>query len=89
MDESELQQHMAIFTNKADEIAEHLDTWAMRERVFTMEHTRRERSKSDFDPPPLIDEDDVRVIVGTMARFPTFRDTGWRTLHSANLIPSS
>ena len=50
-DERRVQSAMAIFTNKADEIAERLDHWAMRERVFTMEHTRRERSgeAADFE----------------------------------------
>ncbi|MHC4219088.1 MAG: hypothetical protein ACYSU7_11605, partial [Planctomycetota bacterium] len=38
-DERDVQQHMAVFTNKADEIANRLDNWSMRERVFTMQYT--------------------------------------------------
>ncbi|MCP3906315.1 MAG: hypothetical protein GY715_22050 [Planctomycetes bacterium] len=87
-DERELQQHMAVFTNKADEIAERLDNWAMRERVFTMEHSRWERAvgSTGFDIPRVVDEEDVKVITGTMARFPTFRETGWEILRSAKVV---
>ena len=87
-EERELQKHMAVFTNKADEIAEHLDSWAIRERVFTMEHARWERAVgcTGFEIPCVVDEEDVRVITGTMARYPTFRDTGWRILNSAKVV---
>jgi hypothetical protein len=87
-DERVLQQFMAVFTNKADEIAERLDNWCMRERVFTMDHARWERAVgcTGFDIPRVVDEDDVRIITGTMARFPTFRDTGWRILRSARVV---
>ena len=86
--ERELQQHMAVLTNKADEIANQLDNWAMRERVFTMHYTRWERAtgSTGFDIPCVIDTDDVRIITGTMGRFPTFRDTGWRILQSAQVV---
>ncbi|MHC4101167.1 MAG: hypothetical protein ACYTFF_12890 [Planctomycetota bacterium] len=87
-DERRLQQHMAVLTNKADEIADRLDNWSMRERVFTMQYVRWERAQSStgFDIPCVIDTDDVRVIAGTMGRFPTFRDTGWRILQSAQIV---
>jgi len=87
-EERELQKHMAVFTNKADEIADRLDSWAIRERVFTMEHARWERAVgcTGFEIPCVVDEEDVRVITGTMARYPTFRDTGWRILNSAKVV---
>jgi hypothetical protein len=87
-DERLLQQHMAVLTNKADEIAARLDNWSMRERVLTMQYVRWERAQSStgFDIPCVIDTDDVRVIAGTMGRFPTFRDTGWRILQSAQIV---
>ena len=90
-DERELQQHMAVLTNKADEIADRLDNWSMRERVFTMQYTRWERAQQStgFDIPCVIDTDDVRVIAGTMGRFPSFRDTGWRILQSAQIVDSN
>lgn len=87
-DEARLQRAMAVFTNKADEIAERLDSWAIRERVFTMEHTRWERAVgcTGFDIPLVVDRDEMRTITGTMARFPSFRDTGWKILRSANVV---
>jgi hypothetical protein len=87
-DEREVQQHMAVFTNKADEIANQLDNWSMRERVFSMQYTRWERAAgfTCFEIPCVIDSDDVRVITGTMGRFPTFRKTGWRILHTARIV---
>jgi len=89
-DERELQQHMAVFTNKADEISNLLDDWAMRERVFTMQHTRWERAVGSMGLriPCVIDSDDVRVITGAMGRFPSFRETGWRILRTAQVIGS-
>ncbi len=87
-DERELQQHMAVFTNKADEISEKLDDWSLRERVFTMQHTQWERAagSTGFRIPCVIDNDDVRVITGAMGRFPCFRETGWCILESAQII---
>ena len=75
---------------KADDIAEQIDNWSIRERVFTMEHSRWERAVgcTGFDIPRIVDDDDVRVITGTMARFPTFYDTGWEILRSARVIRS-
>ena len=87
-DERSLQQHMAVFTNKADEIADRLNNWSMRERVFTMQYKRWERAAeiTGLDFPCALDSDDVRVIAGAMGRFPTFRETGWRILQSAQII---
>jgi hypothetical protein len=87
-DERALQQHMAIFTNKADEIAHLLDDWPMHERVFTMQHTRWERAagSTGFEIPVIIDSDDVRIITGAMGRFPFFKETGWRILRTAQVI---
>ena len=77
--------------NTLDGGAERLDNWSIRERVFTMEHSRWERAVgcTGFDIPRVVDEEDVRIITGTMARFPTFHETGWRILRSARIIRSS
>jgi len=87
-DAGEVEHAMAIFTNKADEIAGELDDWALRERVFTMQYTRRSRRGESprFVPPPVIDADDIRVIAGTMGRFPAFRPIGWRILSTADVV---
>jgi hypothetical protein len=82
---------MAICTNKAFEIAERLDNWSIRERAFTMERFRRERvtEETGFEPDWLLDAEDVRLLAGTMGRFPSFRDTGWRILESARIFGGS
>ncbi|MCE2881959.1 MAG: hypothetical protein LW636_06340 [Planctomycetaceae bacterium] len=78
---SDLDRAIAICTNKAIEIAEHLDHWAMRERAFTLEWSRRERRHGEAAAEPWsLDDDDIRVLVGTMGRFPLFRPTGWAIL---------
>jgi hypothetical protein len=87
-DESVLQRAMAIFTMKGEEIAERLDSWPLRERVFTAEHSHRVRGRQGdaFSPPMLIDDLDIRTITGTMARFPNFRATGWSILQEADVV---
>ncbi|HMN95109.1 MAG TPA: hypothetical protein PKC43_01970 [Phycisphaerales bacterium] len=73
---------LAILTNKVDEIAERLGHWALRERLFTIEHLHRVQSLRDRgeSPPWNLDDQDVRVLMGTMGRFPKFRRVGWRIL---------
>jgi hypothetical protein len=79
---------MAVFTNKAVEIAERLGNWSLRERAFSLELTRRDRLErsTGFGADWVIDEDDVRTIAGTMGRFPSFRETGWRILSQARIV---
>ena len=82
---------MAVFTNKADEIADRMRNWAIRERVFTMEYARRQRfvDWTGMEADWAIDSDDVRVITGTMGRFPAFRHTAWRILRTAKVVKGS
>jgi hypothetical protein len=86
--ERELHRLLALFTNKADEIAERLDNWAMRERVFSIQFDghRRFVGWTGQNTPLTIDTDDIRMITGTMGRFPQFRETGWNMLESASVI---
>jgi hypothetical protein len=85
---AELQRQMAVFTNMGYEIADRLDNWAMRERLFTLEFIRRKRLDELAGLPIewTIDDEEVRVIVGTMGRFPLFMNTGWKILQSATVI---
>jgi hypothetical protein len=87
-EERDIQRFMALFTNKADEIAECLNHWAMRERVFSMQFEGRQRliGWTGQDIPVVIDNDDVRLITGTMGRFPQFRKTGWSLLNNGNIV---
>lgn len=84
----ELQQSMAIFTNKALEIAERLNNWALRERVFSMQYKLHEAlaDTTGLDLPYVVDDEDRRLITGAMGRFPIFRETGWRIFRAAKVI---
>lgn len=84
----ELQQAMAIFTNKALEIADRLDNWAMRERVFTMQYTLHQTitETTGLDLQFTIDDEDRSLITSTMGRFPNFRPVGWRILETARVV---
>ncbi|MBX3354126.1 MAG: hypothetical protein KF724_00330 [Phycisphaeraceae bacterium] len=91
---------LGIFTNKVLEIAERSGSWALRERAFSLEHLRRwgapgalpvnsapRGSKSSTDDEPLLlDQDQVRALIGTMGRFPAFRPAGWTLLHRATIV---
>lgn len=82
---------MAIFTNKTVEIADRLDNWSLRERAFSLEQARRDRlqKSTGFDAEWVLDEDEVRTITGTMGRFPSFRETGWKILTEARIVGSA
>lgn len=84
----ELQRSMAIFTNKGYEIADRLNNWALRERLFTMEYLQRQRLNdlAGFNVDWTIDNEEVKLIVGTMGRFPMFRNTGWQILQTATVV---
>jgi hypothetical protein len=34
----------------------------------------------------LLDRSDLKVLCGTMSRFPSFRPTGWRILERAQVL---
>lgn len=84
----DLQRNMAIFTNKGYEIADKLNNWAMRERLFTMEFLQRQRlnDMAGIRVDWTIDNEEVKLIVGTMGRFPMFRNTGWQILQTATVV---
>ncbi|MBL9030723.1 MAG: hypothetical protein JNM80_03335 [Phycisphaerae bacterium] len=84
----ELQRQMAVFTNKGYQIADRLNNWAMREQLFSMEFVQRQQLNvlAGFPVEWTIDADDVRVLVGTMGRFPQFKSTGWKILRTATVV---
>ncbi|TVQ32826.1 MAG: hypothetical protein EA376_04035 [Phycisphaeraceae bacterium] len=87
----QLQHALAVFTNKALEIADRLDNWAMRERVFSLQYALHEAMimATDFEIDFTIDDEDRRLIAGTMGRFPRFRGVGWKILRTAKLVAAS
>jgi hypothetical protein len=86
-----LQRAMAVFTNKAAEIAERVDSWPLRERAFFFEHLRRVRANDEagIEAEWLIDRDEMRMIAGAVGRFPAFRDVGMDILATARLLESA
>lgn len=84
----DLQQAMAVLTNKAMEIADRLDNWAMRERVFTMQYTLHQNvvDATGLDLQFTIDDEDRSLITSTMGRFPNFRPLGWKILETARVV---
>ncbi len=81
-------RNLAVFSNKASEIAEHASDWAMREAVFTIEYLRRERQIRPAGRRGhwIMDRDDVRDLAGSIARFPRFRRFGIEIYRSAALV---
>ncbi len=79
---------MAIFTNKASEIAERTGNWALHERVFTMDYARRQLLQESFSVREdwVMDRNDLSVLAGTMGRFPKFRDVGMRIFKASRII---
>ncbi|MDA1007675.1 MAG: hypothetical protein O2800_01535 [Planctomycetota bacterium] len=83
----ECQRAIAVYANKSAEIAETLDNWSLRERTFTMDWMRRMESGT-VSEDWVLDDEDIRIIAGTMGRFPHFRETGWKILEQAGVLGS-
>ncbi len=93
VDDARAEQLIAVFTNKADEIADRLGNWMLREQVWTLEMARRNRAVAGGieviaagDRDWLLDLEDAKKVAGTMARFPVFRETGWQVLRSSRIV---
>ncbi len=86
-----LQTSMSTLLGKTLEIADGLNNWAMRERVFTLQFSlhRQLSESSGLDLPLTIDEEDRSLITATMGRFPVFRNVGWRILETARVVEAN
>jgi len=85
-DRSNAERWVGIFTNKADEVAERLGHWALRERLLSIDHQLGPAAPLADRP---FDREDLRAVTGAMSRFPQFRSTGWEILrcHGHSLMP--
>ena len=86
LSEIDLQRPVATFTGKALDIAERLGNWALRERALSLEYGRRQKLAhltGTADDSWILDQDDRRLICGTMGRFPMFRPIGWKILEGS------
>lgn len=84
----DLQQAMSVFMSKALAVADRLDNWAMRERVFTMQFALHNLmvDATGLDLAFTIDDQERSLIGATMGRFPNFRTVGWRILETARVV---
>lgn len=88
---SSLQQALGILSNKADEIASTVDSWALRERVLTLEHARRKQLVAlgvvpTTDNEWLLDRDDLRAVIGCIGNSRRFRHIGLDILRNATVV---
>jgi hypothetical protein len=76
------------FTAKALAIADRLDNWAMRERVFSTQFLahRHLADQTGLDLEFQVDERHRSHITAAMGRFPAFRPLAWQMLQSARLV---
>jgi hypothetical protein len=84
-----LQSAMKVLLADALDIADELDNWAMRERVYSM-HFALHSVLSDRTGLELdlnLSESDQTCVVATMGRFPAFQRTGWSLLEAAHSAP--
>ncbi len=81
---SDPERVLAILTNKIAEVAQRFGHWALRERLFDVEHVYRVRSAPGGSDAQAWhpDRDDLGTLMGTMGRFPEFRRTGWDILRA-------
>lgn len=75
-----LDRAAAVFSNKAFELAEATNNWSLRERAFSLGHLTASISPMQPELGVTLDEEDLRSLVGTMGRFPRFRETAWEIL---------
>ncbi len=83
--EDDVSREMAFFTEHAHRLLDGISCWPIHERLFTLEHTRWFQTDTTGIPidPPALDREELRIILGTMARFPTFRPIGRHLLCGA------
>lgn len=88
LDGREFQLAMGVFTNKLLEIANRMENWAFREFTLQMQYASRrtveETIGTKFDH--CVDAEDMRLLSGTIGRFPRFRPLGWEILRAAKVV---
>lgn len=87
-DDQRLHQTLAILSNKADEIAARVESWALRERVLVLECRRRHEFQrwTGREEEWLLDREDVRVVIGCIGSSRRFRSIGLSILRQATLL---
>ncbi len=84
----ELQRPLRELLDRALQIADRSDNWAMRERVYSIQFSLHQVlvDRTGLDLDFTIDDDERSMIGLTMGRFPSFRETGWQILETARVV---
>lgn len=83
-----LQQSVAVFNEKLLEIAQRFKNWRLLERAVSMQYALHERvaDATGLDVPYTLDSEDLKLISGTIGRFPRFRRLGWDLIDNATIV---
>jgi tetratricopeptide (TPR) repeat protein len=86
----ELQRTIAVLSNKLLEIARRLQNWALIERAVSMDYVCAQQvsAETGVDVPHVLDVEDLKLVTGTIGRFPRFRHAGWRLIETAAVVPT-
>ena len=78
-------QAIAVFNNKALEIADQCDNWLFRQHVLRIRYEahRQVVAQTGLRIDWMLDDEDVRLVVGVMGRSSRFRELGWQMLQEA------
>lgn len=84
----DMQEAVGFLNTRALAIADRLNNWAMRERVFTLQFSLHQTitDSTGFSFDFTIDEGDRSLVTATMGRFPSFRSVGWQILETAKVV---
>jgi len=85
-DPSLADRYLAIFTNKADEVARRNGHRALRERLWRLEFECPSRREHPDFRNTVLDTEDLRDLAGLMGRSPAFRELGWKLLRGARRV---
>jgi tetratricopeptide (TPR) repeat protein len=85
------QQTVQKFLALGLEIAERLDHWAMRERIFTLQLAlhRTLVGSTGLDIPFVLPGSQRRSVFGAIGRIPRFREPGWQILETAQFVETA
>ncbi len=87
----EAQQIVKRYLDLGLEIAERLDHWAMRERIFTLQLAlhRTLVGTTGLEIPFVLPGSQRRSVFGAIGRIPRFRDKGWQILGTAQFVETA
>ena len=87
LSDSERDRDLKMLLDRGLGIADRLDNWLLRERLFSIWQAYCEsRRRSDGGVELEFDRRQLRLITGTIARFPAFRQVGLKMLRDAKLL---